>query len=67
MTGCQNINFQQDLLLVEKNFFKEWLKEKEIAIPNLEKPYEIVVFNTSEDYEIDSLSHVPDKLVGFLI
>ena len=67
MTGCQNINFQQDLLLVEKNFFKEWSKEKEIAIPNLEKPYEIVVFNTSEDYEIGGLSHVPDKLMGFLI
>ena len=67
MVGCQNINFQQDLLLVEKNFFKEWSKEKEIDIPNLEKPYEIVVFNTSEDYEIGGLSHVPDKLMGFLI
>ena len=36
-------------------------------IPNIEKPYEIVVFNTSEDYEIGGLSHVPDKLMGFLI
>ena len=67
MVGCQNINFQQDLLLIEKNFFKEWLKEKEMDIPNFEKPYEIVVFNTSEDYEIGGLSAVPDKLIGFLI
>ena len=67
MTGCQNINFQQNLLLVEKNFFKEWSKEKEIEIPNLEKHYEIVVFNTSEDYDIGGLSHVPNKLICFLI
>ena len=67
VTGCQNINFQQNLLLVEKNFFKEWSKEKEIEIPNLEKHYEIVVFNTSEDYDIGGLSHVPNKLICFLI
>ena len=50
-----------------KNFFKEWSKEKEIEIPNLEKHYEIVVFNTSEDYDIGGLSYVPNKLICFLI
>ena len=54
---------------LKKTFLKnwEWSKENEIEIPNLEKHYEIVVFNTSEDYDIGGLSHVPNKLICFLI
>ena len=64
--GCQNANFQQDLLLVEKHFFRKWYRENKMEILNIEKPYEIVVFNTSEEYDIDT-NNVPYGLLGFMI